>query len=397
MRGKEYLLLALTVSWLGAAAGAAPPPRFDVEALEADVPSAAALSPRARKAEAMANLRSLWAAPAPATTPKTVIVDCTKGDSLQKAIDSAQDDTVIEVRGLCNENVQIHRKRLTLHGLDPATDGVRGTAPVAPAVAAVHVWYSVGVHVENLSFSDTSPGGVGLAAGYSTITAHNCRMAGSSSNGVRVSLSSVFIGTEVTLADSGGAGLLVQRNSQAFCTGCRLENNAGFAADARFGSLLTLLDGVVTGNRGLRASTESYADIDCVTEDTAYPCSLNVTGTAGFAIGQSTVSPYGAGPFAGRLVAFDRGEIYVYGAQQTSTGPNNTFEHFSTLVVEQAFETGEQGQLKGHTQVSGFSRALLRDATTVDGTLACDSAGDAWKDAGVTVTGGPVTGCEHVP
>ena len=47
--------------------------------------------------------------------------------------------------------------------------------------------------------------------------------------------------------------------------------------------------------------------------------------------------------------------------------------------------------------MSNFSRALLLGATTVNGTLACDSAGDAWKDAGVTVTGGPVTGCEHVP
>lgn len=403
MRGKKYLLLALAVSWLGAAAGAAPPARFDVEALEADVPSAAALSPRARKAEAMANLRSLWAAPAPATTPKTVIVDCTKGDSLQKAIDSAQDDTVIEVRGLCNENVQIHRKRLTLHGLDPATDGVRGTAPVPPAVAALHVWYSVGVHVENLSFSDTSPGGVGLAAGYSTVTAHNCRMAGSSSNGVRVSLSSVFSGTELTLADNGGAGLLAQRHSMAFCIGCRLENNAVFAARANFGSLLSLLDSVVTGNRGIGAEVGSYADIDCLTEATAFPCSLNVTRTAGFASLDSTAAL--TGQFAGQVFATDRGEIQFFGAQQTSTGIDqagnplpNVLEAHSNLVAAPDFVTGtQQSQLKGHTQVSGFSRALLIDATTVNGTLACDSAGDAWKDAGVIVTGGPVTGCEHVP
>ncbi|HVF58412.1 MAG TPA: right-handed parallel beta-helix repeat-containing protein [Thermoanaerobaculia bacterium] len=383
MRGNAYVLLALGFTCLALPAGAAP---------------------SARKAELLARAASLKATPAPARPPQSSVVDCTKGDSLQAAIDKSQDDDVIEVRGLCNENVQIQRKRLTLHGLDPATDGIRGVAPDPPAVAALHVWYANGGLVENLSFTDTSPGGVGLALGYSFFEARNCRMVGNPANGVRVSLSSVFFGTEVTLADSGGAGLLVQRSSEAFCTGCRLENNAGFAADARFGSLLTLLDGVVTGSRGLRAVNQSYADIDCVTEDTAYPCSLNVTRTAGLAIGESTVSPYGAGPFAGQLVAFDHGEIYVYGAQQTSTGVGpsgnplpNTFEHFSTLVVEQAFETGEQSQLKGHTQVSGFSRALLRDATTVNGTLACDSAGDAWKDPGVIVTGGPVTGCEHVP
>ncbi|MGH9360293.1 MAG: hypothetical protein ACRD2T_00140, partial [Thermoanaerobaculia bacterium] len=360
-------------------------------------------SPRTRKAEAMAKLRSLKAAPAPAGAPKTVLVNCTKGDSLQKAIDAAQDDTVIEVRGLCNENVQIHRKRLTLHGLDPATDGVRGTAPVPPAVAALHVWYSVGVHLENLSFADTSPAGVGLAAGYSTVTAHNCRMVGSSSNGVRVSLSSVLIGTELTLSDNGAAGLLVQRHSMAFCTGCRVENNPVFAARSTFGSILSLLDSVVTGLRGLGADIGSYADIDCWTEDTAFPCSLNVTRTAGSANLDSTVAL--TGQFAGQVAAGDRGEIELLGAQQTSTGVDgagnplpNVLDAHSNLLVAPDFVTGTvQSQLKGHTRVSTFSRALLLDATTVDGTLACDSAGDAWKDPGVIVTGGPITGCDHAP
>ena len=176
-----------------------------------------------------------------------------------------------------------------------------------------------------------------------------------------------------------------------------------FAARANFGSLLSLLDSVVTGNRGIGAEVGSYADIDCLTEDTAFPCSLHVTRTAGFASLESTAAL--TGQFAGQVFATDRGEIQFFGAQQTSTGIDqagnplpNVLEAHSNLVAAPDFVTGtQQSQLKGHTQVSGFSRALLIDATTVNGTLACDSAGDAWKDAGVIVTGGPVTGCEHVP
>jgi hypothetical protein len=55
---------------------------------------------------------------------------------------------------------------------------------------------------------------------------------------------------------------------------------------------------------------------------------------------------------------------------------------------------GLQSQLKGSTFIDSFSRALLIDGTTVAGALACGSAGDAWKDAGVT---GTITGCEHAP
>lgn len=44
--------------------------------------------------------------------------------------------------------------------------------------------------------------------------------------------------------------------------------------------------------------------------------------------------------------------------------------------------------------VNAFSRALLLDATLIDGTLTCTGAGDAWADAGVT---GARSGCEHAP
>ncbi|HEY7213476.1 MAG TPA: hypothetical protein VIC28_02550, partial [Thermoanaerobaculia bacterium] len=107
------------------------------------------------------------------------------------------------------------------------------------------------------------------------------------------------------------------------------------------------------------------------------------------------------GPFAGQVTAGDRGQISLYGAQQTSTGVTpsgnprvNSLDYFSTLVTEPSTETGLQSQLKGSTFINTFSRALLIGSTTVNGTLACGSAGDAWKEAGVT---GTVTGCQHAP
>lgn len=383
MRGNASILLALGFTCLALPAGAA--------------------APSARKAELMARAPRLKATPAAAKVGGSPVVDCTKGDSLQAAIDKSLDGDVLEVRGLCNENVKVLRKRLTLHGLDPLTDGIAGVAATPPTLAALEVWYSDNLRVENLSF--VHPTGHGLGLWYSQGEAINCRMVGNPLHGVHVSVSSFLNATELTLSDNGQSGLNVQRNASGFCRGCQVHNNAASAATATTGSLLSLLDSVVTGLRGVRANFNSYADIDCVSEDNpAYSCSLNVTRTAGAAFSNSTAAMFGAGPFAGQLQAEDRGEIQVYGAQQTSTGVGpsgnplpNRLGAFSTLLADPNEDTGDESQLKGHTQVSTFSRALLRGATTVNGTLACDSAGDAWKDPGVIVTGGPVTGCEHVP
>jgi hypothetical protein len=233
----------------------------------------------------------------------------------------------------------------------------------------------------------------------------NCQMTGNADAAVHVSGGGFLDAAELVISDNARQGLNVQRGALAFCLGCRLENNATWAAIASRGGLLSLLDSTVTGGRGIQALTHSYADIDCVTEDSPYPCSLNVTRTAGLAFDHSMAAMFGAGPFAGQLAAFDNSEIYVFGAQQTSTGTGpggnplaNSFNAFATLFAEpfiDAAGTAHQSALKGTTRINTFSRALLIDATAVDGSLICSSAGDAWKDAGVTFNGGTVSGCEH--
>ena len=405
-RNPSILLSVLVLSLSGfvlslATAGAAPPPALEPEALAFDEAPPTAATPRARKEQMAERRRSLRAA-APAEAAKAgkpKVVDCTKGDSLQAAIDASADGDTIEVRGLCNENVKIVRRKLTLHGLDPLTDGVRGMASVSTVYAALEVWYSELIHMENLSFTHT--GGSGLGLWFSGAEAVNCRMTGNASMGVHVSAGSFLDASQLVLSDNGVHGLNVQRNSWSICLGCRLENNTNRAAAANRASFFSLWDSVITGARGLLVTNDSYGDLDCITGGSAFPCSLNVTMTAATAFTNGTAGLYGAGPFAGQVTAGDRGQISLYGAQQTSTGVNasgnprsNNFDTFAMLVAEPSLETGLQSQLKGSTFINTFSRALLIDSTAVAGTLTCGSAGDAWKEAGVT---GTVSGCEHAP
>ncbi|HYN22537.1 MAG TPA: hypothetical protein VE078_16375, partial [Thermoanaerobaculia bacterium] len=153
MKTQSLILSVLIILCCTVASNAAPPPELGLEESALDLPLEPA--PRARKAEMLARRDSLRAA-APAKAPVPKVVDCGKGDSLQKAIENSLDGDVLEVRGLCNENVRIERRRLILQGIDPAVDGIRGVVTDPPAAAALEVWYSGFVRIENLSIRHTA-------------------------------------------------------------------------------------------------------------------------------------------------------------------------------------------------------------------------------------------------
>ena len=62
---------------------------------------------------------------AAAAATKTINVDCTKGDSVQEAIDKNSGAIVVEIRGVCIENVRVENRDVTLHGLSAASDGLQ--------------------------------------------------------------------------------------------------------------------------------------------------------------------------------------------------------------------------------------------------------------------------------
>lgn len=342
-------------------------------------------------------------APGPA---KTVAVDCTKGQSIQAALDQNDGPLVVEVQGVCLENVRIERKTVTLRGSDPTTDGIQGVVAVPQPLAALEIFYSDGVRVENLSISDGPAIGVGMW--FSHVIAENLRIIDNAAAGMHVSSGSFLDGLELALSENGGRGLHVQRSSTAFCTGCTLADNGNFAAGAATGGLLSLLDSVVTGQRGLAAANESYADIDCVSAVTTYPCGLSAGFRAAQAVGAATIAIGGPGDFSGQLFSSDRSLVFLLGARQTTTGVSpggvpvpNSFAFFAMLAaepIEDELGVVQESKLAGVTHLNGFSKALLGGATELDGTLDCASASDAWADSGVVLTpGSAINGCEHAP
>jgi hypothetical protein len=335
-------------------------------------------------------------APAGIAGAKTVAVDCTVGQKIQAAIDREEGPLVVDVHGICDENVSIVRKNVTLRGVDPLTDGIDGVVAV-PQFAALRLRYVESAQVQNLTIRNGPLSGI--SAAFSTLVLQNSRITGHAGQGISATQGSIVDATGVTISQNGGAGVNVQTASRLFCHECDVTGNTGFAAVAMSGSVVSLLNSVVTGVRGLQ-SFAAYVDIDCVTETSAHACGLNMTGRAALAGLGGVAAFFGGGDFTGQVEASDSGTIHILGARQLATGQpglgpaQNSVDGFGKLIV--AEESGMQSQLFGTTNVSGFGRALLRDETTLAGSIQCGSAGDAWLDP--TVIAGPgaaVNGCEH--
>jgi hypothetical protein len=355
-----------------------------------------ALSVHARefeKPEALRAVRAMRVVSA-AVGAKAVSVDCTKGKSVQAAIDANVGAVTIDIHGICVENVRIERRSdITLRGASALTDGIQG---VAGGTAGLEVYHSTRVLVQNLALSNGAT--IGFGAWFSHVTLESCRVENNTMAGMHLSSDSGINGDQLIVSNNLARGATVQRAATFFCVGCTFANNNTAAAVATTGGLFSLLDSVVTGINGIRASTAAYGDVDCISETTAFPCSINVSGTAAQAL-DAEVALYATGDFSGRVQAFEHGRALLYGARQIAATGQNTAQTFSTIWLEPHFDeldVAHESSLLRSTVLEGFSRLLVQEPATLGGNVQCSSASDAWLDPGVTTAVGvTVAGCEH--
>lgn len=335
---------------------------------------------------------------------KTIAVDCTKGDRVQDAIDKNDGEIVIEVRGVCVENIRVENRSVTLRGLNPASDGLQSPN----TLPALVVDDSNATRVENLSLSN-NPGSA-LQMLDSVVLLVNCVANNNNTttptlggNAIVATNDSFLDATSLTMANNNRNAVLVQRGARFFCHGCDFTNNAGWAATAAQGGLLSLLRSTVTQRLGIRTNIDAYADIDCISEVSAHPCSMQATGRAAQAFSGGVTYLYGAGDFTGQVEAADRAVVALYGARQLATGQpghgpsRNAVYSFGHLYANAAFDVDPHlsSRLMG-TNASHFGRVLVTDDTEVAGAIQCESAADAWlDDTVVAAPGSSITGCEH--
>jgi hypothetical protein len=351
---------------------------------------------QARMPERKAEVRVAQVNPGPV---ETTFVNCARGESLQAAIDANASPLDITISGVCVENVVIRDKDIALRGSSRRTlDGIRSVDAATPALT---IRGSVLGTIENLAFSNSA--GLAVSIRGASPTLANCRFESNGGGGLQV-IGGAFVTAESLTFTANGSRSIGVSDAQFFCTGCDVSGN-GFAVLANRGAIVSLLDSVVTGRRGIAAADAgTLADIDCVSVDTPHPCGMTVTGVAAQAFGGGTASLYGAGDFTGQVAADDRGTVELLGARQLAgaqagQGPPVNAVDFFGMIEAAAFldvDPPIPSRLLS-TVADHFARVLVTDDTVLKGTLQCSSAADAWLDATVIVNANAVTGCEHAP
>ncbi len=340
-----------------------------------------------------ADIPEMDAIPRPAAA---VVVNCNNGQSIQAAVDANRAPVEILITGICVENVLIRDKDVSLRGTQsPSLDGIRSAVRTFPALT---VRGSVIATINDLSFSNNPGTGVAIRGG-ANMTINNCLLENNGTIGLRVDSGAFAIGNGLTFTANTNSNSNTS-DAQFFCTACDF-NGGGPAAVSTRGSIVSLLDSVVTGTLGIVADQiGAYVDFDCASVETTHPCSLSVTGPAAIGTFSSTAVLFGAGSFTGQLIADDRGTVRLDGSIQrvsSSDGAPNIVDSLGQIIVAQLADADPPLQsLIRDTQALHFARVLLRDNSVLKGTIQCSGAGDAFLDpTAVRSPGSTVTGCEH--
>lgn len=336
----------------------------------------------------------------------TTSVDCTdpdpgKHDSINTALLTAGDALIIDISGICHEDVDIRRDNVTLIGTDRDLDGIRAVDTEDPFGAAVRVRDARSVRLENLQITGGTFTGLEVQDTLGRNDVVNCRIEANGSRGIHIVSSFLFI-TDTVIRGNGttvglGRGLQVGFASSFSCDGCTIENNhpggndvgiyalRGGTGSVFNGSTVSARYALVTDAAGLVTCTDSAL--------TAEPFDDGF-GPFGFVAWADTGSRIFLRNCAldGSLRAERESRIEVQGSAQSANTSVFGNEVLRDSQLEVRPRAGIPSSLVGTTVFREFSTGVFR--TGPAGDLVCEGGSDAICDAGVT---GSSSGCGFCP
>ncbi len=273
--------------------------------------------------------------------PRVLEVDCTnanpkKHDSIAKALETKADELIIEIDGICIEDLVIRRDSVTVRGKN-------GNADLD------------GIH-------SASPGAILGGAGGEEIAEAVVWVRG----GVAIRLEHLFIGE----GQANRSGVVAGDDSVVTISNCRVENNPGFGVVASGSSTLFIVESVVGSNSAFGVASVGGSYLSAID-------SLLSGGLLGVYGGQISLS---GGSLSGAVYSIANSGVGLDGVTHT----NGVFN----LIAGDSYFRAFGSTLEGLILVSDFSTLVVRNGSTVEGSLACQAGGDAYCPSPATdVTG----------
>lgn len=313
-----------------------------------------------------------------------VKVDCNAGQSISKALATEGSELVIEISGMCEEEVQVRRSNVTLRGTNPLVDGIR-PAPNEPLNQALNLFKVHLVNIENLRLTGGTVG-LGVQASFG-VNVSNCRVEDNDVVGVifgTASGATNLVDTVVT--GNGFIGIWVANGSSVGCTGCTVDNhNTGIRLTE--GSLSRLKDSTVQGNfqaiNAFTGSGVSTAGNSLNTIEGLSTVAIRLNGNNSMDLRGDTI--------IGTLDLRRKSVVTLRDITQTVSSGVNRIRSDSSVVA------AGSTSLDGDYTISEFSKVVLPAGTSATGNLNCSSGGDAYCDADPFGGGGGTSTCGQCP
>jgi hypothetical protein len=324
---------------------------------------------------------------AAAQTTATVKVDCSKGQSINKALADKKDarSLIVEIEGMCNENVIVTRDRVTLRGANPSTDGIQAESNVALIDSALWVRGAHEVTIENLKLTGGYAGLLATEANTVDLKMFNCRSEGNSAYGVLLEQS--LLQVEDTVFTSNGnfnAGVFFGRIE---CTRCTFSNPLGG------GALGSLRDNVIAqrSNVILRAS----ALVGAVHVDFGYlgvfDSTIDSPAPGASVFGGQTVFELRRVQVGGPMRFGSSSNAVLLGVTQTGSGsPNVVDENAFVRIGDASPATGGPPNIPSTVlgfSIQNFSNGSLLQTSQIIGNLNCGPGANAFCANPANVSG----------
>lgn len=327
---------------------------------------------RTRAAQAAAFFVALLlAAPVLSAPTLSWTVDCSRGQSIGRALDHAPPGfkLTLTVRGTCNEAVVIERDDVTLQG-----DAVAGAIINAPrpeigiTVRAmrvlidrmtveggsdgVMVYGAMDTYVTNTTIRDVARWGLVSKNGHTFVT--GCTIVGSGQDGVSLQRGSARL-IDCQIRANRGAGIAAVNASGLNITGSAVTANGASGIAIANGSQARIYGNTITGNgtdpsafgTGVSVTEGSNADVNGNTISNNAAAGLHVADKSVALMTGNTISGNGANG----VQAFDSSQATLWNntISGNGTNPANTVNFRNGVAVFSSAASAGGNQITGHS------------------------------------------------
>jgi hypothetical protein len=294
---------------------------------------------------------------AESTKSQSITVDCNKNASINGALADNSEELIIEIRGICSEDVVVQRSNVTLHGIDPNTDGIHGvTTQNISGQSVLRVRNAMNVRIENLQIAQGVRNGLGVDASTNTNVV-NCRFLNNGSAGASFGgggtgsvSNSYFSGNVIGIAGFDGGAFS--------CNNCTITSPQAigvfntWAAASIGGSRLAITNSNLTGFAALVANSAG--------------AQLNAS--------NSTIN--------GGINVESNSLMHLNSVNQTGNPRGYNFAWVdSTLRINGSNLTGEM-------YVQEFSKFLIMGSSTYNSDIYCETESDTFCENPGNISGG---------